>query len=657
MSSVERSDWVTLGGRVLYLTADPNQVASQLAGERLEYDPVRPLRDNISTDEITPGWVCYYYDEEIARYCLVGLRGAGVERDAVASGGFEVVVSGASKGCGSSRESAPYAEREAGIRVVVARSFEKIYEQNAQNIGLLTTTDFSVLQRLERGERVAVREFTRGLDPISAEIVERGGLFAYNQARVKGMISPPPIVTRPRPMTLSEKILASHAVVHDAARSVGVTAVTPGDALFARCDVRFSHEYVTAMSEALMRQGLGKVQVVEPESVYLFRDHLALLDQVMPDAHVRLGLHEQARSLAVVQERFAMRHGLKLWGEASECGLGEGAEAICHNKIIESVALPGQLVIGTDSHTCMAGALGCLAFGVGSTDMANAWFTVDVRVKVPESIRVELVGRMLPGRSAKDLMLTLLSMDPFRRGGAIGKAIEFCGDGLRRLGLDERATLANMSVEAGAFTGIMEADDLVVSALSELRGHDPAALERRIVRADEDASYCERIVIDLTTIEPMIATPGDPRNGVPLREIVGDAVRVDIAYGGSCTGGKRADMDMYAEVLRRALAKGQGVKAGVAMYIQFGSQLIRRYAEDMGYVELFRRAGATLVAPSCGACIRAGPGVSTHAGQVTISSVNRNYPGRSGPGQVYLASPYVVAASAVLGRIAHPDEL
>ncbi len=154
----------------------------------------------------------------------------------------------------------------------------------------------------------------------------------------------------------------------------------------------------------------------------------------------------------------------------------------------------------------------------------------------------------------------------------------------------------------------------------------------------------------------MVATPGDPRNGVPLSEL-GREVRIDIAYGGSCTGGKKVDMDMYASVLSRALAKGVRVAPGVHFYVQFGSQDIRRYAVEKGYLEVFMRAGVELVDPSCGACIKAGPGVSDSPDQVTVSAQNRNFPGRSGPGRVYLASPLVVAASAVAGRIAHPDEI
>src|SRR6266508_902821 len=334
-------------GRVLYLTADQELLVRQLRGETLRFDPARPLLDNVSTDELTPGWVCYYYDETLARYCLVGLRGGIVEKDAVAAGQFEVIVSGASKGCGSSRETAPYSELAAGIRVVFAKSVEKIYAQNAQNIGLLVSTDFSLLERIERGEPIPIEAFTRGLDAISASIVTHGGLFAYNRQRMAGQVAPPRVATPPRPMTIAEKIIAAHAVVEAREDKLGVPAVACGDALFVRADVRFSHEYVTPMAEALFRSGFGKdAAVADAASVFAFRDHLTFLDLVMPKAHVEMGLRDQAASLATVQRRFAGEQGIRLYGDVSRDGKPAGSEAICHNKVIEEIALPGQLVIG-----------------------------------------------------------------------------------------------------------------------------------------------------------------------------------------------------------------------------------------------------------------------------------------------------------------------
>ena len=644
-----------LTGRVLYLTEDPKALRRQLAGETLTFDAERPLLANISTDELTPAWACYYYDRTLARYCLVGLRGGVIERDAVRDGGFQVLVSGPSKGCGSSRETAPYAELSCGVRVVFAPSFEKIYLQNCQNIGLLTSTNFALLELLERGLSVPLSEFSAHLSPISRAIVEAGGLFAYNTARLQGVLEPALPERAPRPMTLVEKILASHAVRDAAQGELGLPAVAPGDALFARADLRFSHEYVTPMADALFRAGFGAdARVADPASLLLFRDHLTFLESVMPEKHRALGLVEQSRELVTVQREFAERHGVRLFGEVSRDGQPAGSEAICHNKVIEDFALPGELVIGTDSHTCMAGVLGCLAFGVGSTDMANAWLTRDVRVDVPESVRIVLSGELSPGVCAKDVMLMLLSRPEIKHGGAVGKVLEFVGPGLLGMSLGERATLTNMAVEAGAFTGIIAADSVVVEYLMAARGLSREALEPLLVRADDGAEYAFSLELDLDRVPIMIAVPSDPRSGIPLAELeqrVGSEVRIDIAYGGSCTGGKTSDMDLYAGVIREALERGLRVAPGVLFYLQFGSQSVRRYAAERGYIELFERVGASLLDPSCGACIRAGPGTSISSDQVTVSAVNRNFPGRSGPGRVYLASPRVIAASAIAGKI------
>ena len=652
-----RGEAVRFDGGILYLTEDPGLLRRQLDGERLAYDSERALLDNISTDEITPGWVCFYYDDTLARYVNVGIRHDNVQKDDFRGLGPAVLVSGLSKGCGSSRETAPYAEKWAGVQLVIARTIEKIYGQNCQNIGLLTSTDFGLIPRIEAGEAIPIEEFTRGLDPISADIVRYGGLFSYNKARMSGDVAPPAIETARRPMNITEKIIAHHAVVDASTGRTGVPAVAPGDALFCRADVRFTHEYVTPMADSLFRKHLGDdAGVTDPGSVYTFRDHLTFVGDVLTDAQRRLGLGEKAASMAVVQEDFARRHGVRLFGEVPE----GGSESICHISILDEIGLPGQLIVGSDSHTCMAGALGAFAFGVGSTDMANAWFTRDVRVVVPQVVRIELTGEMSNLISAKDVMLRILA-DPFIRSGkSIGKVLEFGGQGARSLSVDERATLTNMSVEAGAFTGIIEADEKTLLHIQDAGRFDPAMLKSGFFfRPDPDAEYAHRFEIDLSTLVPMVARPGDPRNGIPLQELEAEngPIAIDIAYGGSCTGGKRADMDLYARVLREAREMGLTVADGVRLFIQFGSQAVKEYARERGYIELFLEAGAELVNPSCGACIRAGPGVSTRPDQVTVSAINRNFPGRSGPGKVYLSSPLVVAASAVAGCLSDPSQM
>ncbi len=657
----KRPKRVKFTGRILFLTEDTSLIRRQLeAGdnaaeveqelaERLLNNDL-PLMSNISTDEITPGWVCFYYDETLGQYVYVGMRDGAVKKDEIKNGGFAVVVSGLSKGCGSSRETAPYAEKWAGIQLVLAQSIEKIYGQNSQNIGLLTSTDFGLIDRIRRGEAIPLAEFTTGLDPISKSIVEHGGLFNYNKARLAGEVSPPALETKTRPMTIVEKIIARHAFVR--AGEIGVEAVKPGDALFAVADVRFSHEYVTPMAESLFKQALGAdARVSEAESVFAFRDHLTFLSRVMSPKHREMGLLEKADGLATTQESFTTSQNIKLYGENPE----GGSEAICHNAVVEDLALPGQIVIGTDSHTCMAGVLGCFAFGVGSTDMANAWYTKDIRIRVPETVRYVLTGKKRADVSAKDVMLVILATEFMKTSKGIGKVLEFAGEDLKHWKMDERATLTNMAVEAGGTTGIIEPDEVTLDYIVKTRGLDAAEVRKGFTFSDPDAEYAAVFEIDLDEIRPMVALPGDPRNGIPIDELPEEVV-INAAYGGSCTGGKMADMDMYAEVLQSALAQGKRVAPGVHLYIQFGSQKIKQYARSRGYIEVFNQAGAELIDPSCGACINAGPGASPSAETVTVSAQNRNFPGRSGPGKLYLASPYVVAASAIAGKIIEPRE-
>ena len=657
-----RPDHIKFSGRILFLTDDTALIRQQLeatgaaAAEleaqlaaRLAADDL-PLMSNISTDEITPGWVCFYYDETLGQYVYVGMRESAVQKDEVKNGNFAVVVSGLSKGCGSSRETAPYAEKAAGIQLVIAKSIEKIYGQNSQNIGLLTSTNFGLIERIRGGEEIPLAEFTNGLDPISQDIVTHGGLFNYNKARLAGKVSPPPVETAARPMTIVEKIIARHAFV--TAGKIGVAAVKPGDALFALADVRFSHEYVTPMAESLFKQALGQdARVSQPESVFAFRDHLTFLGRVMSPKHRQMGLLEKAEGLATTQETFTSQQKIRLYGESPE----GGSEAICHNAVVEDLALPGQIVIGTDSHTCMAGVLGCFAFGVGSTDMANAWYTKDIRIRVPETVRYVLKGKKRADVAAKDVMLVILATEYMKTSKGIGKVLEFAGEDLRNWSMDERATLTNMAVEAGGTTGIIEPDEVTLDYIVRTRDLDAEEVRKGFTFSDPDAQYAAVFEINLDEIRPMVATPGDPRNGIPIDELP-EEVRIDAAYGGSCTGGKMADMDMYAEVLANALAKGQRVAEGVHLYIQFGSQKIKQYARERGYIEIFERAGAELIDPSCGACINAGPGASPNAETVTVSAQNRNFPGRSGPGKLYLASPYVVAASAIAGKIIDPAD-
>jgi 3-isopropylmalate/(R)-2-methylmalate dehydratase large subunit len=320
--------------------------------------------------------------------------------------------------------------------------------------------------------------------------------------------------------------------------------------------------------------------------------------------------------------------------------------------IAETYALPGQLNVGSDSHTPHVGAVGCVAFGIGTTDVFNSWITKDVRVKVPESVKVVVRGKRKPNVTAKDFILLILATDYVRSGKALAKVMEYSGEAIEELSVDERATMTNMAAEIGGFTGIVAPDEKTIEFLMERRRMSRAEAEkyRQGLFSDPDAEYAQVIELNADDITPMVATPGDPGNGKYVRDL-NTPVPVEIAYGGTCTAGKNADMDMYAQVLADALKQGKRVADSCKFYIQFGSQETREYCISKGYLDVFKKAGAIVIEPSCGACINAGPGVSTRPDQIVISAQNRNFPGRSGPGQMYLASPYTVAASAVAGYI------
>jgi 3-isopropylmalate/(R)-2-methylmalate dehydratase large subunit len=652
----KRPDTCKFEGRILFLTEDPELIRRQLAGEDLPWDTKNPqnnpkLRDDISTDEITPAHICFFFDEKLGEWPYTGLKCGNevpIKRGDVKKGGFVAAVSGKRRGKGSSREQSPYAELCAGIKLVIAENIERIYKQNCQNLGVLTSTDFSLIDKVRAGEVIPLNKFTEGEDDITRQIIEYGGLFPFNVARMQKKVFLPPITTAKRPMTIAEKIFARHML--NAESEQGVGSVKPGDSGFARTDLRFSHEYVTPMSAIFFEYFVGKdAKVNDPATILFFRDHLTFLDEVISEEKKKMGLLDLAGQLKYKQEDFAAKQGIRLHGELKD---RKGSEGICHSIVAETYALPGQLNVGSDSHTPHVGAVGCIAFGIGTTDVFNSWITKDVRVKVPESVKVIVRGKRKPNVTAKDYILLLLSMEYIRSGKALAKVMEYSGEAIEALSVDERATMTNMAAEIGGFTGIVAPDQKTVEFLMERRGMSRAQAEKFCegLFSDPDAQYAHVIELNADDITPMVATPGDPGNGKFIRDL-NTPVPVEIAYGGTCTAGKNADMDMYAQVLSEALQSGKRVADSCKFYIQFGSQETREYCVRRGYLDIFKQAGATVIEPSCGACINAGPGVSTRPDQVVISAQNRNFPGRSGPGLMYLASPYTVAASAVAGYI------
>ncbi|WP_238323239.1 aconitase family protein [Acidovorax sp. JHL-9] len=624
-------------------------MARQMAGERLSLVDTGALRDDVSTDEITPLPILTHYDDALGRYPYTGFQAGGslpVRANAIREGGFSVVVAGKRYGKGSSREHSPAAEKLAGVRLVIAESFERIYRQNADNIGLFTSTDFSLVGRIERGEAIAIRDLVQGRDALAAAILKSGGLLPFGQRWMRDVALAPALVGG-APRTLFEKIIARHALR---------TALTephpaPGAGAFVRADWRFIHEYYTGMAAHMLHATFGEPLVLHaPESVVVFEDHTSYVKE--SPAHVRAGLVPNVQRMVEAQRAFAMRYGLRthrtLTEDEAARGDGDQSAGISHAMVAEHYALPGQVVVGTDSHTPHSGALGCVAFGVGTTDMANAFVTGAVRLTVPQSLQVVLDGCPAPGVTAKDIVLHLLAQPYIREGGGLGKVFEFCGTAIAHLATDERATLTNMVAEMGGFTGIVAPDAETVRFLRERRGVD--FVIEPWMHSDAGALHVHTLRIDCAAVPPMVATPGDPGNGLPLASLRA-RLRIDIAYGGSCTAGKREDFVHYHAVLRWAADRGLKVAPGVELFLQFGTTAVRDHCIAAGYMDAFEKVGARMLQPSCGACGNCGPGGSVRKEQVTVSAINRNFPGRGGPGQVWLASPPTVAASAIAGEL------
>ena len=634
---------LTPGKRVLFLTKDLSKIREQLAGSAdlsmADVDPA-DLLDDINTDTMTPAWVCFRHKpEDIALDAYAGLCDEAGERvfapEALSSANFEVIVSGQRKGTGSSRETAPQAERWSGVSLVVARSFAPIHGRNNVNLGQLMGT-YEQLERLQAGEEIPLEELTGHYDPITRAILEAGGLFPFASKFAAGEVDVPNPQTPARPMNMTERILASKLI---GARPGA--HVKPDDLCLVKVDGGYSHEFTTAQVHWFLAREYGEdYQVPDPSKFAVFEDHLLYATGVARMAPFT----DNIETLRRLQKEFQAHTGVRDY--SAQDGVSPG---ICHQIAREEFVDPGDFIQATDSHTCMGGGNNALTYGVGATEYAGLLYSGFTFVKVPEAIRFELVGELDRGCTAKDVMLFILDTHA-KAEDTLDRVMEFGGPGLASLSMDERATLRNMATECSAKSGICEGDAIAAEWLAARRDASAEQIAATFVAPDPGAEYAGGVhTIDLSSIVPMVAEPGDPTYGKAIADL--EEVAIDIAYGGSCTAGKEYDLDCYAQVLAEALEAGRKVAEGVSMVVQFGSKAVRDYADAKGYLDVFERAGVTIIEPGCGACIGCGPGVSDTREQVTISAINRNFQGRSGPGRLYLGSPLTVAASAVEGRI------
>ena len=417
-------------------------------------------------------------------------------------------------------------------------------------------------------------------------------------------------------MTMTEKILAAHA---------GKESVSPGEIIQVRVDLALAND-ITAPLAIRVFEEMGAREVFDREKVVLVPDHF------VPNKDI------SSAQQSAIMRKFAKSHAIKHYFEQGQAGI---EHVIIPEK---GLAVPGDLIIGADSHTCTYGALGAFSAGVGSTDLGVIMATGETWLKVPECIKVVYEGERQPWVEGKDLILYTIGQLGVE--GATYRTLEFTGNAVEKLSMEQRLTMANMAVEAGAKNGIFAPDDTVRSFLGNRTEREGVYYE-----SDPDASYEKTLFINVSEISPQVAAPHSPDNVKPVSEI--GNVSIDQAFIGSCTNGRLEDLRTSAEIL-----KGRSVAEGVRLIVIPGSPRIYREALREGIIESLVDAGAVIGPPCCGPCLGGHMGILAE-GERAVSTTNRNFVGRMGhpKSEVYLSNPAVAAASAILGRIASPEEI
>ncbi len=636
-----------LTGRVLHLVDDPEALRRQLDGQEIEVGE-KAYVYGVNTDAMISGQACTlgYTPQILGPYFLQNFQEV-VGKDDVANGGFQVIVGGEAYGSGSSREVAVVAHQGGGIELVVADSFQRIFQENMVYGGMPFTTDRGVLDRLAAGEDVDVSSFFDELPPFFQQVAVEGGLMRYGTRLLAGEVAPTYAVERPgRPLNIVEKIIARRTWRGEG-QPDGVASVDPGDQVLTRAAFRGMHEYTAGMVMSLYREAWGDAPVYRPDLAAAFEDHFVLINHDTVPEHVKRSRLAPAMQLTAEMVEVCLRDGIRLHGPGRPHPAG-----VCHRLVVEQYAEPGDVIVLTDSHTPTAGVLNAFAFGVGSTAMAFALRTGLIPVTVPKVVRVEVHGSAREVLSPKDLILHLIG-DPYfreerwRESPTDTCVIEFGGPGLAQWDVDGLSVLTNMTVEGGLMTGVVEPCAPIVDFVREQRGVD---VTDKLVHADLGASYTRVIRVDLDSVPLTVATPGDSRNRAPLSEH--GEVQIHNVVIASCTGGSLADLKAAADVLR-----GRAIAEGVRVTVTPSSADVAQRAEAQGILGLFRELGAVVSEPGCGSCIGNGPGVPLD-GETTASTTNRNFARRMGaPGPVFLVSPAVAAASAVTGRLTDPRAL
>ena len=423
--------------------------------------------------------------------------------------------------------------------------------------------------------------------------------------------------------TITEKILLSHAK--------GVKEIAPGDFIMADVDLCLGNDVTSPIAIQEFRE-LGKKKVFNNKRVILVPDHF------LPAKDMRSA--NQAHLLKEFAEEFKIENYFEL-----------GDMGVEHALIPErGIVVPGDLMIGADSHTCTHGALGAFATGMGSTDLAYAMAFGECWLKVPEAIKIVFTGKPRKWVGGKDLILHVIA--DLGVSGALYKTLEFTGETIEYLSMDDRFSICNMAIEAGAKNGIIAADKTTEKYVKEaIKKYKPARKTYKVVKSDKDAVYSEVREYNVSKLEPIVAAPNLPSNGRAVSSYKN--VKVDQVVIGSCTNGRISDLKQAAAVL-----KNKKVSPSVRLIVIPATQAIYKEAVKEGYAETFVKAGGTFCTPSCGPCLGGHMGILSE-GEVAIATTNRNFVGRMGHPKslVYLANPAIAAASSVKGVISHPSEL
>ncbi|MRJ06663.1 MAG: 3-isopropylmalate dehydratase large subunit [Epsilonproteobacteria bacterium] len=423
-------------------------------------------------------------------------------------------------------------------------------------------------------------------------------------------------------MTLTEKIFAHH---------LG-REVKAGEIVMCDLDMIIGNDITTPISIRAFEES-GAKKLAKPDNFAIVLDHF------IPPKDIA------SANQAKINREFAYKHNLKNFFDEKEMGIE-------HRLLPEKgLVIPGDVIIGADSHTCTHGALGAFSTGMGSTDIAFGMITGKSWFRIPETIRVIFTGERQKFVYGKDLILELI-----RRigvAGALYKALQFEGDTIENLPMDDRMSLCNMAIEAGAKNGIIHYDQITADFLEEVKKYNPLRAEPVILKADPDATYTETIEIDVSQLEPLVAYPYLPENGKPISEAVKDRIPIDQVYIGSCTNGTLSDLRIASEIL-----KGKKVHKRVRLIVTPATQRIYKQAMKEGIIDTLIDAGAVVANPTCGACLGGYMGILGD-GERAVATTNRNFRGRMGSpkSEVYLSNSAVAAASAIAGYIADPREV